>query len=102
VQDVVLGLIEVPGLPGIRVHDLPGVSIRQPVVQLRWRGAPYGYQAARQQAEAAHVLLAEVVNQTINGTFYLNILTLHDPYGQPADEWNRPYVIAEYLCAKAP
>jgi hypothetical protein len=102
VQDAVLGLFEVPGLPGERIHDSAGVSVRQPVVQLRHRGAPYGYQAVRQQAEAAHILLSAVVNQTINGTFYRQILDLQDPFGQPQDEWNRPFVICEYRCIKSP
>jgi hypothetical protein len=100
VQDAVLGLFEVPGLPPTHSHDAAGPRYEQPMVQLRFRGTPYGYQAARMQAGEAFTLLDSVVNQTINGTRYLWMQAMQSPFGQPADEWNRPFVVFEVRCAR--
>jgi hypothetical protein len=99
-QDAVLGLFEVPGLGPLHTHDLLGPSVERPAVQLRWRGAPFGYAAARQQAGAAFRLLDSIVNQQINGVFYQSIQALQSPFGQPSDEWQRPFVLFEIICAR--
>src|SRR5262245_12233494 len=101
VQDAVLGLFEVPGLPYDIVHQGFDMAVEQPVVQCRFRGAPFGYQDARNKAQQAIVALGAVSNQTINGTFYLWILPLQPPFGQPSDEWQRPFVLFEARCGKA-
>jgi len=95
VQDAVLGLFEIPGLPSENTHDLLGPSVEQPHVQLRWRGAPYGYAAARTQAGNAYRLLGSVVNQVLSGAFYQQIIPMQSPYGVPPDEWNRPFLVFE-------
>lgn len=96
----ILGLFEVPGLPPDLTHDLLGPSVEHPSVQLRWRGAPYGYAVIRQQAGQAFRLLGSVVNQVINGVFYQQLTCLQSPHALPADEWDRPSILFEILCAR--
>src|SRR5262245_1112839 len=100
VQNAVLGLFEVPGLPPSHQHDVVGPGYEQPVVQCRFRGEPFGYQATRQKAGEAFTLLDSVINQTINGTFYLWIQALQSPFSQPQDEWQRPFILFECRCAR--
>jgi hypothetical protein len=100
VQDAVLGLFEIPGLPSEKVHDLLGPAVERARVQLRWRGTPYGYAAARTQAGNAFRLLETVVNQPINGVFYQQITALQSPFALPSDEWQRPSILFEIICAR--
>lgn len=100
VQDAVLALFEVPSLPPEMVHDIPGPAVEQAAVQLRWRGAPWEYATVRTQAGNAFRLLGSVVNQMINGVFYRQILLLSSPHALPSDEWNRPAILFEIVCAR--
>jgi len=100
VQDAILALLEAPGLPPRMTHDLRGPSVEMARIQCRWRGNPHGYEAARGMAGEAFKLLASVVNQTINGVWYQQILPLGGPFGLPPDEWNRPFVLFEILAAR--
>ena|SRR5262245_21148168 len=100
VQDQILGLFEAPGLPPRNTHDLLGPSVEMARIHLRFRGAPFGYETARGMAGEAYKLLGSVVNQTINGVFYQQITVLNGPFGMPQDEWNRPFIVVEVLCAR--
>src|SRR5262245_45110840 len=76
VQDQVLALFEIPGMPPEKTHDIVGPAVENAAIQCRWRGQPFGYAAIRTQAQAAFILLDSVVNQTINGVWYRQIMAL--------------------------
>jgi hypothetical protein len=102
VQDALLTLIEVPGLPPMYVHDDIAPSLDQPVVQVVTRGAPYGYAAARTRAGQAWVALGSVRNQTLGTTHYLWIRPLHAPHhALGPDEQQRPRIAFNVVCCKA-
>jgi hypothetical protein len=96
--DAVIGLFEIPSLPPEMVHDIPGPAVDCAAVQVRVRGEPHGYAAAQLKASSAWRLLASLVNTTINGVLYRQILPLGRPHGMPPDEWHRPSVVCEYMC----
>jgi len=100
VQDAVLALFEIPSLPPELIHTLLGPAVEQAAIQCRWRGAPYGYAVARTQAGNAFRLFGTVVNQVIHGVFYRQILLLSSPHGLPQDQWNRPSIVFEMICAR--
>lgn len=102
IPDKILGLFDIPGLPPAQTHDSGGPSVEYPHVQLRWRSAPYDYVWPSTQAHAVFLLFGSIANQVLNGVFYQQILPLESPFGQPEDEWNRPYTVLEVRCAKQP
>jgi minor capsid protein len=97
----ILALIEVPGLPPVRSHDVPVARYEQPVVQVATRGAPYGYPAARQTAQAAWDVLDGVQNASLSGTFYLWLQALQSPYWLRTDDFQRPVLLFNVRCARA-
>jgi hypothetical protein len=101
IQDALVALIEIPGLPPIHIHNEDAPQIEQPVVQVVTRGQPYGYAAARLQAHAAFVVLDSVHNQTLSGTFYLWIQAIKSPYILRVDDLHRPVLVFDVRCAKA-
>jgi Bacteriophage minor capsid protein len=97
----ILALIEVPGLPPVRSHDVPVARYEQPVVQVATRGAPYGYPAARAAAQAAWDVLDGVQNTSLSGTFYLWLQALQSPYWLRTDDFQRPVLLFNVRCARA-
>jgi hypothetical protein len=100
VQDAILGLFEIPGLPPLLTHDLLGPSVEQAMIQCRWRGNPYDYATTRAKAGNAFRLFATVVNQTLSGVFYQQILVRDSPFGLAADEWHRPNILLNIQCLR--
>jgi Bacteriophage minor capsid protein len=101
VEDAVLALIEVPGLPANRVHDGPAANIEQPMIQVLSRGHPHDYVEARTRAEAAYVALDGLTNVTLSGTFYLWIYAQQPPFVlRQADEMGRPLIVFSVRCGK--
>lgn len=92
VPDEIIALLPVPGLPPEHVHDSAGPAVRQPVIQVRFRGRATqgGYAAMWAKAEQAYVVLDSVNNQIINGVFYRTIRVLGDVAGLGEDEFARP------------
>lgn len=101
IQDTLVALIEVPGLPSLHVHNDPAPQIEQPVVQVLTRGAPHAYAPARLQAQAAFMALDSVQNQTLSGTFYLWIQAMQNPFLLHYDALARPVLAFNIRCAKA-
>lgn len=102
VQDAVLALIEVPGLPADRVHDGPAANIEQPMIQVLSRGLPHDYMDARTRAEAAYLALDGLTNVTLSGTAYLWIYAQQPPFVlRQEDNMGRPHVAFNIRCAKA-
>ena len=98
IQDALVALIETPGLPPVRTHDLGRYEL--PVVQIASRGAPYGYVAARQKAHDAWMALDGVSNQTLGSGFYLWIEALQSPWWLRSDELNRPVIVFSVRVAR--
>lgn len=97
VQDDVIGLETVPGLPMIRGHD--GLTYQQPVVKMSCRGTPYGYEAAFTRAEAIQTLLEAMTNVVIGGHFYLWIVPMQAPWRERVDDYHRPVLVFNVRCA---
>ena len=87
-------------MPPRMVHNESGPSVEMARIQLRFRGQPFGYETARGMAGEAYKLLSTVVNQTINNCFYQQIMPLEGPFGMPPDEWSRPFIVFEVMCAR--
>jgi hypothetical protein len=100
-QDALVALIETPGLPPVRSHDMPPARYEQPVLQVATRGQPYGYAAARQKAQDAWDVLDGVANATLSGTLYLWIEALQSPFWLRTDDLERPLVVFNIRCARA-
>lgn len=102
VQDAVLALIEVPGLPAERVHDGPGANIEQPMIQVLSRGLPHDYMEARTRAETAYLALDGLTNVTLSGTVYLWIVAQQPPFVlRHEDSMGRPHVVFTVRCGKS-
>lgn len=102
VQDAVLALIEVPGLPADRVHDGTAANIEQPMIQVVARGLPHDYMDARLRADAAYLALDGLSNVVLNGTAYLWVLAQQTPFAlRQADEMGRPLVAFNVRVGKA-
>lgn len=97
----VLALVEVPGFPPMRSHDSPPSRYEQPVVQVASRGASYGYEAARVQADAAWQALDGLANQVLSGTAYLTVQALQSPFLLKWDEAHRPVLVFNVRCQRA-
>lgn len=100
--DQVIALYEIPGMGAEHIHNVVGPAVEQPSVQVRVRGAPFGYAQARALAQQAFLALDGLTNQTLNGTFYRSIFALQSPFGLGTDAWNRPAILFNIRCAKAP
>lgn len=103
IADQIIVLFSVPGLGVLHVHDAPGASVEQPVVQVRLRGsaAQGGYAAMWTTATQTFLALDSVRNQVLNGTFYLAILALQSPFGFPEDQYERPFLVFNVRCARS-
>jgi hypothetical protein len=99
--DEVMYLLETPGLAPEHVHDIIGPAVEQPVIQIRIRGRPYGYEAARAKAQQAFVALDSLVNTTLSGTAYRQVMALQSPFLLQVDDWHRPHIVFHVRCQKA-
>lgn len=96
-----IALLETPGLPPERVHDGPGSSVDQPVIQVLVRGEPHGYEAARALSEDLYRTLDGLTNVTLQGTAYLWLLAMQPPFLLRWDEMARPVFVFQVRCAHA-
>ena len=102
VQDTLVALIEVPGLPPVHVHTMQAATYEQPVVQIVTRGIPYGYAAARTLAQKAFNALDGLANaEHSDGTVYLWVQALQSPFFLRWDELARPLIGFNIRCAKS-
>lgn len=94
-QDRAILISETGGLGPIHTMA-PSVGscqiVQRPRAQVWCRGAVEGYQGARQDAENVFRVLNGVRDRTINGTHYLWITAVQDPFALPPDENLRPAV----------
>lgn len=76
------------------MNSAPGntAMLTRPRAQVWCRGSAEGYQGARQDAENVYHWLAGVRERSINGTRYLWMTPVSEPYALPPDENLRPYV----------
>jgi Bacteriophage minor capsid protein len=100
-QDAVTALVEIPGYPVKKVHDVVGVSWEEPVVQILTRGAPYDYEGARAWAQNIFLSMAEIQNQILSGTFYLWALPEHSVYKLRDDDFARPIMSCQFRIGKS-
>lgn len=101
IQDSLIALIEVPGLPPVHVHTQTQATYEQPMVQVATRGQPYGYAAARAQAQLAYVALDGLANVALSGVEYLWIQAMQSPFLLRIDELARPLLVFTIRVAKA-
>jgi hypothetical protein len=91
------------------VHQLPGSKITRTFKTIAWenpglriinRSSTLDWETAKSDAFAIWELLSKVVNQELNGTFYMIL----EPHGSPAptqlDPNNRPLYVQEYAVMK--
>lgn len=97
-QDAVLAVVEIPSRPPVRNHDLAVLEL--PRLQIQTRGAPYGYQAARQKAQDAWEVLDSVTNQVLSGATYVRIEAQRSVYWLRTDDNNRPYLLFDIECLR--
>ena len=96
-----VALIEIGGLAPVRTLEMPPSRYEQPVVSVVTRGAPHGYQAARQKAQDAWEVLDGVANQTLSGVRYLWIQALRSPFWVRDDPLGRPIIVFDIRIARA-
>ena len=96
-----VALIEIGGLAPVRTLDVPKNRYEQPVVSIMTRGAPHGYQAARQKAQDAWEVLDGIANQTLSGVRYLWIEALRSPSWIRDDDLGRPLIGFDIRVARA-
>lgn len=82
-----LSLIETGGTAPMERHDHVGTPYQQPSMQLVARAK--GATVARIRARAAYNALVGIRNQTINGTTYLWIRPVQEPFDLGIDETGR-------------
>jgi len=95
-------LFQRPGQAGIVIHERPGVAYEMPDIGVLVRGASNQYATAMQHALDIHEALAEVVNMTLDGTWYVAIEPVSPPEDQGLDYHARPLILARYNVTKAP
>jgi len=95
-------LFQRPGMAGIRVHETPGEALEQPDLGVLVRGASDQYATAMQRAQDIHEALAQVVNRSLDGTWYVAIDPVSPPEDQGLDYHARPLILARYNVTKAP
>lgn len=101
VQDALVALIEVPGLPPVHVHAQTLATYEQPMIQVATRGLPYGYAAARAKAQDAYVALDGLANVVLSTVEYLWIQAMQSPFLLRIDELARPLLVFTIRVAKA-
>ena len=100
-QALVTGLVEVPGMAPVHVHDQQQASYEQPMVQVLVRGAPYGSEAARLKAQDAFDALDGLANVDLSGVRYLWVQAMESPFKLRTDEQHRPIFLFRVRVAKA-
>lgn len=99
--DIVLALVQVPGLPPSHVHSQPHATYEQPVLQVLVRGEPFGDSTAMAKAYDAFLALDGLSNTVLSGVTYLWVQAAQSPFLLHRDEMNRPVVAFNIRCAKA-
>src|SRR5215471_3602800 len=93
-------LFQRPGQAGIVIHERPGVAYEMPDLGVLVRGASDQYATAMQRAQDIHEALAEVVNRSLDGTWYVAIDPVSPPEDQGLDYHARPLILARYNVTK--
>jgi hypothetical protein len=97
-QDAIVSVIEIPGQGPRAAHD--NTRYELPYLQIATRGAPYGYQAARQKAQEVWDALEGLANTALSGTAYLLVEALQSPYWLRTDDLNRPFLVFNVRCSR--
>lgn len=97
-------ICETAGLPPERLHSddvgvLNAAAYERPGAQLTVRAVDYT--AARTMARAAYNAVDGIHNQSINGTWYREILASQRPFDMGPDDAKRVRVVFNILCVKA-
>lgn len=100
--DVAVGLILYGGREPVYAHTSSGIAWERPRVQLmsRQAAAVGGDAAAETLANNVFKSLGSVHNQTINGTYYINIWPQQSPFQLPPDAKDRPTYGFNVECEK--
>lgn len=100
--DVATGLFELPGGLSLDTMESTGrPSIITPRLQVLTRAASEDYEASKARADAVWDLLTRVVNQTINGTYYVRIEATDTPAPLDRDDDKRVLFVANYRVHRA-
>jgi hypothetical protein len=81
-----------------RFENMP--AYQRPNAQIFVRAA--SYPVARAKAEAAYSALWNVMNQKINGVWYLSISPLQEPFDFGLDDLNRACIVFNIAAVKRP
>jgi hypothetical protein len=100
VQDAIIVLIPVPGLPPVHIHNQVACAYEQPVLQILTRGAPYDFEETALRAHAVFATLDGLSNLTIGQGQYLWISAMQSPFSLPYDSSNRPIIVFNVRCAR--
>lgn len=97
-------ICETAGLAPERLHSddtgvLNAAAYERPGAQITVRAVDYT--AARTMARAAYNAVDGIYNQSINGTWYREILALQRPFDMGPDDAKRVRVVFNILCVKA-
>lgn len=95
-------LFETAGIGGQRVHDVAGINLARPGLDVLVRAATDGYAVAEARAVAIHAALAAVANQDLSGTRYLALDPLSPPQNVGMDAHNRVLIEIRFLVTKEP
>lgn len=97
----IVALIEMPGGAPVRSHQAQTSRYEQPTLRVAIQGAPDGYAAARQVAQAAWEVLDGISNAVLSGGRYLAIEALQSPYCLRTDAMNRPTLAFNIRCKRS-
>ena len=96
--DDAVALIAYTGLRPEFVHNVAGISRDRPALQVLVRSKVYA--TAQATAQAIYELLAGLVNETINTTFYQRCEPLGSPFLMNRDANERAIIAANYYCSR--
>lgn len=98
--DDAVALIQYAGLRPEFVHNTAGISRDRPALQVHVRSKVYATAQAR--AQAIYALLAALVNETIEGTFYQRLEALGAPFLLDRDANDRTVIASNYYASRTP
>jgi hypothetical protein len=96
--DVCIGVFESAGVSPMFTMGTAGIEVDKPSIQLQVRSTRDDYPTARDNAENARRLLAEVANQTIEGIRILRIEPTGSVLPLGVDENHRPMISVNFRC----
>lgn len=101
--DVAIGIVESSGLPPVRTMGNAGPpDVEIASFQITVRGAVDDYASARTTANEIYRVFASAGAEVLNSVSYLNFEALSSPFAAGYDANERPLIICNYTCHKAP